>query len=95
MRIGSTTIPISQALTLTAPRPVTPEEPQREKYEPQRRAQTAAPTAGTRPDARIRAAALTPGVTIRGQRAVEAYTQHDLHERRAQYSALLGVDTYA
>lgn len=95
MRIGNTTVPSSQALTLGAPRAVVSEVPPRDKSVPERRADAPAPAnIGAHSDARIRAAVLTPGMSIRGRNAVAAYTQYDLHDQRAQYSALVGVDVY-
>lgn len=36
-----------------------------------------------------------PGLSLRGQHALTAYTQLQVTEQRAQYSQLLGVDLYA
>jgi hypothetical protein len=35
------------------------------------------------------------GVSARAQRAIAAYSQNDVFERRSEYAQLLGVDVYA
>jgi hypothetical protein len=94
MRIGGTTIPTSQALTPLTPRGVAPDSSRRERSAPDRPPEPVPPAADVRRNVRERFVAPTPNLSKRGQRAVEAYTQHDVIERRAQYATLLGVDVY-
>jgi hypothetical protein len=47
------------------------------------------------PPPRARVDVVAPGYSLRAQRAIDAYTQHDVQEQRTQYAALLGVDVYA
>jgi hypothetical protein len=58
----------------------------------------ARPSAATPPQPsspRTRVDVVAPGYSARAQRAIDAYTQHDVQEHRTRYSALLGVDLYA
>jgi hypothetical protein len=95
MRIGGTPIPSSQALARPTPRALAPDASRRERPAPDRARDNAAPVREEQQaEQPQRFATPSPHLSRRGQRAVEAYTQHDVIERRAQYATLLGVDFY-
>ncbi len=96
MRIGGPSIPNSQALTpLTRRARQSDSAPQQSfSVEDQKSDDSKGTVKSAKGEVRFRSATPFPGVSGRGQRAIQAYTQLDMLEQRAQYETLMGIDVY-